>query len=85
MNVEIDPKYAKRLEALANASGRSIDEVVEEIIGKGLASAIEPEAVPEWKPKLLRALDAMRELPVAYPDDDFSGADHDDVLYPKTP
>lgn len=86
MNVEIDPKYKRELEQLAEATGRTMAEVLEEVIQAGLSRTVINEDVSvaaKWKPKLLRFLDKMEALPMEGPDDEFSGENHEDVLNPR--
>ncbi len=87
MNVKVDSRFESQLQALAEAQGRTIGDVVQEVIQLGLAhlpgngNSAESEV---WKPKLLRFLDEMTALPVESPADGFSGVEHDDVLYPRS-
>lgn len=87
MNVNLDTRSERQLQALADAQGRVMDDVVQEVIRIGLAhipgngNSSDPAV---WKPRLLRVLDEMSALPVESPADGFSGVDHDDVLYPRS-
>ena len=88
MNVELNPKYERQIARLAKYSGRSFEEALEAIIVSGLStnSATEdPIEIDEWKPQLMAFLDEMHTLPIEGRTDEFSGADHDDILYPRYP
>ncbi len=87
MNVKLDTLSERQLQALADAQGRAIDDVVQEVIQIGLAQIPgngNSSDLEVWKPRLLRVLDEMSALPVESPADGFSGVDHDDVLYPRS-
>lgn len=87
MGIEIDPKYIRRIEELASASGRSVDDVFREVLEKGLG-ALRDDAGGEGAKTgekqraalkdLIKRLDA---LPAEGLDDGFSGKDHDSALY----
>lgn len=87
MNVNVDDKYSGMLESLAESSGKSVEVVLGEVLERGLANTAQPSApdVSEWKPRLMRLIEEMRAMPCEGPDDGFSGADHDEVLYPRLP
>jgi hypothetical protein len=57
VNIHLDPKYERQLEGLAVSAGKSVDEVLEELVRKGLEEAqqggIQPngrDAVEATKP-----------------------------------
>lgn len=84
MNVRLDPKQEQRLKEIAESSGRTVAEVLEDIIKQGLEKTSLPKhkfSIEEQHANLMRLLDKMRDLPIENPDDGFSGADHDKVLY----
>lgn len=88
MNVELNPKYERQIARLAKSSGRTFDEALEVIVASGLSAngaSEELAGVDEWKPKLMAFLDEMHALPIEGCTDEFSGADHDDILYPRHP
>ncbi|NUM54606.1 MAG: hypothetical protein HUU46_13250 [Candidatus Hydrogenedentes bacterium] len=87
MNVKLDTRFERQLQALAEAQGRTIDEVAQEAIQTGLAKMSgngDSAEMEVWKPRLLRFLDEISALPVESPADGFSGVEHDDVLYPRS-
>jgi hypothetical protein len=84
MKVELDPKYEAQLRAIAERSGRTVDQVIADLIECGLAGA-DDTPPHDWKAALTAVLKEIRELHVESADDGFSGADHDEVLYPRTP
>jgi signal transduction protein with GAF and PtsI domain len=85
MNVKLSQRQEDRIEALAKAQGRGVSDVLQEVVEKGLERIQDNGTkTPEtWKPRLLKALDEMQALPIESPADGFSGADHDEVLYPR--
>ena len=52
--------------------------------GSRVEVVYEVEAPPHDPKRLARALEEIAAMPSEGPDDGFSGADHDEVLYPKT-
>jgi hypothetical protein len=84
MKIEIDSRHQRPLEQLAVSRGQTIDEILDAVIVTGLAVVSEnggATGTNDWKPKLLRFLDEMNDLPTEGPADGFSGIDHDDILY----
>lgn len=84
MNVRIQISHEERLVAIAAASGRSVDDVLDEALEKGLGQMTQPtsgssaEAQRQAIEVLLAEIDS---LPIGNPEDGFSAADHDVALY----
>jgi hypothetical protein len=94
MNVEIDPKQERRLEALARSEGKPMGELVHELLDEALLSrerdgsgAESDEAVARsqrgaWE-RVFQDFDA---LPNIVHGDGLSGsADHDQIIYGGRP
>ena len=84
MNVHLDPKYERQLEGLAASTGKTVDEVLEELVKKGLSETPQRDDATTAKAqrraikKLQTELDS---LPIGNPDDGFDGSQHDKVIY----
>lgn len=84
MKVRIEPEYERQLERLAASTGRSVDEVLNDFVGAGLArlprigDAATARSQRRAIKKLQKELDAV---PVENPDDGFDGSQHDRVIY----
>lgn len=84
MNIQLDPKYKRQIERIARSTGKSVDEVFEDLVKKGLEeTSQEPSAEIAEKQRtaieaLLVKLDA---LPDENPDDGFDASQHDKVIY----
>jgi hypothetical protein len=89
MNMSINPDYLRRIQKLAEDSGRSVDDVLNEVVSRGLDQVpAEPEfeyGTPESIEEAKRIVEWLRSLPSEGPVDGFSGSDHDEVLYPSEP
>lgn len=88
MSMQVDEKYETKIREIAESTGRSVTAVLEEVLARGLSQV--PDSTDDcdvnvWKPQLMQFLDEINSLPVEGPDDGFSGADHDEVLYPRHP
>ncbi|GMU94314.1 MAG: hypothetical protein AMXMBFR4_33720 [Candidatus Hydrogenedentota bacterium] len=84
MNARLDPKYERQIEALAESTGRTDGEVLEEVVQKGLAAMPNngSRASAEEQRQILSAfLDEIDQLPIGNPSDGFSAEDHDRILY----
>jgi predicted DNA-binding antitoxin AbrB/MazE fold protein len=51
--------------------------------GTAVEITVSTESIPQTPNNSAAALSAIANLPQESPDDGFSGADHDDILYPK--
>ena len=87
MNIAIDDALAAKLQELARDTGKSMSEVLEEAVTSQLelkySFVSSSDDVEVWKPKLLALVEQMAAMPNEGPEDGFSGADHDEVLYPR--
>lgn len=88
MNVELDPSQERKIEALARETGKTVGEVLRELIDNALyregdqASAEEVESIVTRQRDAWEKLQAeLVALPVSEKAKGFSGADHDEVLY----
>jgi hypothetical protein len=84
MNIHLDPKYERQIESLAAATGKTVDEVFEELVKKGLAEPPRNEAtaIAENQRRAIEALLVeLDALPSESPDDGFDASQHDKVIY----
>ena len=88
MNVELDPSQEREIEALARESGRTVAEVLRELVERGLSRRGGQPPADEDDSIVTRQRDAWERLhaelvalPVSEKAKGFSGADHDEVLY----
>ena len=88
MNVELDPVQERKIEALARETGKSVGEVLRELVDKALPRESSQPAAEDDESVVTRQRDAWEKLhaelvalPVSEKAKGFSGADHDEVLY----
>jgi hypothetical protein len=85
MVIQIDPKKIERLQAIAKATGRTLDQVVDTaldcLIREQATRPADDLMSDEEHAAMLARIDEIRNLPEEGPDDDFSVEDHDKVIY----
>ena len=84
MNIHLDPKYERQIESIAAATGKTVDEVFEELVKKGLAEPPKEDdaAIARAQRRAIKKLqEELKSLPVGNPDDGFDGSQHDKVIY----
>ena len=88
MNVELDPTQERKIKALARETGRSVADVLRELVAKALRREDEQPSAEDDESVVTRQREAWEELhtelvalPVSEKAKGFSGADHDEVLY----
>ncbi|NUM55180.1 MAG: hypothetical protein HUU46_16165 [Candidatus Hydrogenedentes bacterium] len=84
MIIYLDPKYEQQIESLAAATGKTVDEVFEELVKRALSetprkySAAVAENQRRAIEALLVELDALSD---ESPDDGFDASQHDKAIY----
>lgn len=84
MNIELDPKHERRLTEMAASQGRSVGEVLGELIDRSLPEHCEngSEAEAEAQRQAIEVMiEEIDQLPLESPNDGFRVEDHDDVIY----
>lgn len=85
MIIEIDEERADKLRVFAAETGRGIAGVVEELVDRAFehdSEALGSIAPEEQLAKTSRLLEEMEQLPASSINENFSGSEHDQVLYP---
>lgn len=84
MVVEIDPKYESRLRELADATGRTVQQVLNDVLDRGLNGEKprpEERMSDEEHAAMLEEMERIWNLPHEGSDDELSSEDHDKVIY----
>ncbi len=84
MNIYLDPKFERQIESIAAATGKTVDEVFEELLRKGLSQTPQRDdaAIAENQRRAIEALLVeLDALPSENPDDGFDASQHDKVIY----
>lgn len=84
MNIHLDPKYERQIESLAAATSKTIDEILEDVVKKGLAETPPGDSTATAKAQrtaIKRLQEKLRALPQVIPDDGFDASQHDKVIY----
>jgi hypothetical protein len=86
MVIQIDPKKVERLQAIAKATGRTVEQVVDtaidRVINEVSPADSEGKISPKRKAEMLKHLEEIRKLAAEeIPDDGFSIDDIDKVVY----
>jgi predicted DNA-binding antitoxin AbrB/MazE fold protein len=88
MSHDIDAIYDdgvfRPVEPLAIPNGERVHlRVVDKKGENGAAASAMPDEIARWRASIDEFRKVMAELPIESPDDGFSGADHDKLLYGK--
>ena len=86
MVLKIDSKYEARLREIADASGRTLEELIEDTFERIIdeASPQPPERISSQQhAAMMENLDRIRSMPRKSPDDGFTARDLDKILYGK--
>ena len=84
MNIHLDPKYEQQLEDMAVSTGKTIDQILEDIVTAALSNVPQPDDVTiarSQRVAIKRLQEKLRSLPVDNPDDCFDPSQHDKVIY----
>lgn len=84
MVVELDPKYEAQLKELADATGRTVQQVVNDVLDRGLNGEkvrTEDRMSDEEHAAMMEEMERIWNLPHEGPDDDLSAEDHDKIIY----
>ena len=86
MVVKIDPKIETRLREIADASGRTLEELIEDALERIVKEASpqpEERISPQQHAAMMENLERIRSMPRKSPDDGFTARDLDKILYGK--
>lgn len=86
MNIHLDPKYEQQIENIAASTGKTADQILEEIVKAALPNLPQQDDVSTAKSQraaIKRLQEKLRSLPVGNPDDGFDASQHDKVIYQR--